>query len=191
MNDITIAFARYITALVLVAALFGCTQPVEPAAGLLEDAPATAAPCGPDDGLVLEDGAVVHGISQCALCARFQSAYEARAAQLGCDAPFPASACVDEGLTDCLVEQVDEWADFTWATSCEQLHSYAARPETYDGFVCGDSCVTTGTGIEECCPGTPYALRAYDRCPYWCDGLSQCGGDAECEALLAERGPRR
>lgn len=148
--------------------------------------------CSPDEGLVLgPDGAVDVGITQCALCRRFEDAYEARSRELGGCAPFPAEACVDEGLSDCLVELVDAWADFGWALDCEDLETYAAAPETYAGFVCGPDCAVTGRpGRFECCPDTPYALRSWRRCPYWCDGLSSCRRDLECEALLRERGPR-
>lgn len=195
MTNATIAASTtaYLAAVAVMLLLFGCAADVEPTAYRAE-ASAAAAPCGPDEGLVRDaSGAIVHGITQCALCRRFELAYEARAQELGCSAPFPADACVDEGLTDCLVAEVEEWADFSWATSCEQLTGYAARPETYHRFTCGEDCQLTGLpdAYPACCPGTPYALRHYDRCPYWCDGLAQCNADAECEALLAERGPRR
>lgn len=170
--------------------VLGCTAPVDDPL-VASEAVAAAADCGPDEGLEVVDGEVVHGISQCALCRRFELAYEAQAVALGCAAPFPSGACVDEGLEDCHVGLVDEWADFSWATSCEQLEGYATDPETYAGFICGDSCETTVEHRLECCPGTPYALRDWRACPYWCDGLSQCNAIPECEALLEERGPRR
>lgn len=146
-----------------------------------------AAPCSVDEGLqVNEQGEVVHGISQCAMCERFRAAYEERAAQLGCEQPFPSEACVDEGLTDCHVGLIEEWADFSWATRCSDLYEHVRRPDTYHGFICGDACETTGTHEFECCEGTPYELRSWRRCPYWCYGLSECGSDPECVALYEE-----
>jgi len=172
----------------LLALLSACAAPPSSSPG----ASLEAAPCGPDDGLeVGPDGEVLRGITQCAICRRFELAYEARATELGGCAPFPAGFCEDRGLEDCGAELVDQWADFSWALDCEDLERYAARPETYQDFVCGPDCELTGPpGRFACCPGTPYALRSWRRCPWWCDGLSSCGRDPACEALLRERGPR-
>ncbi|HHH31867.1 MAG TPA: hypothetical protein ENK57_26455 [Polyangiaceae bacterium] len=148
--------------------------------------------CDRDTGIVHDAaGNVVAGMDQCAIRTRFREIYERRADELGCRAPFPWWAARDEGLTDCDVELVEEWThDADWALDCRSLWRHFANPRTYAGFHCGPNCETTVDHNLECCPGTPYELRAWHRCPYWCDGLSQCNADAECEALLEERGPR-
>jgi hypothetical protein len=183
---------RYVLVLTLAAA---CASPASDPAPAVEVLGVHVPPdddCDPDEGLeVAPDGEVLVGISQAALCCRFELAYEAKASELGGCAPFPAAACEDRGLEDCDVALVDAWADFGFALDCEDLEAYAARPETYHAFHCGPDCELTGpSGRFECCPGTPYALRSWRRCPYWCDGLSACGRDPDCEALLAARGPR-
>lgn len=99
--------------------------------------------CEPDEDLVLgEDGTPVHGISQCAICRRLEEAYDAQAERLGCTEPFPFDACpLDEGLTDCLVWQVDfEAEQLATFDTCEALRARVGNRNNWDGYECGDSC---------------------------------------------------
>lgn len=163
--------------------------------------------CDPWEDVQRDDtGAIVHGISQCAICRRFEDAYYQRAAELGCAEPYPLDGCpIDVGGTDCIVDTVEEWADGSWATDCAMLVRWFGQLESLGGYLCGDACTITNPyavsvtstvvqeprpisnpswGLDWCCPDTPYALR--ERCPFWCDGPNECGW-AECRALYESR----
>lgn len=140
--------------------------------------------CSPDADLVLgPDGAPTHGISACSICARIEGAYLARAAELGCTAPYPLDGCpIDEGQTDCLVWQVElAEADIAREGTCAAILAIAGDIEEYGGFECGDACTWTDPYAvpvssdtvqadplavsggwrdhHACAPGTPYAAR--------------------------------
>ena len=142
--------------------------------------------CDPDEGLVLAaDGTILEGITQCAICRRYEDAYTRRAAELGCAEPYPLDGCpIDEGAGNCQVDLVDHAAD--WVNeldTCADLLLYIGSRESYGGHECGDSCTwtnpyadpTVASSVTDeqvseyetdwdnqhaCCPGTSYAERA-------------------------------
>lgn len=172
-----------ITLILLFGALLfgGCTATVPG-----QSEPDRVNDCSPDEGLVLaDDGTILEGITQCAICRRYEDAYVRRAAELGCDAPYPLDGCpIDEGQGNCQVDLVvdaTEWMDNF--DTCKDLVLYAGSREMYGGHECGDSCtwtnpyadplVTSSVADEytneyetnwddqhACCPGTSYAERA-------------------------------
>lgn len=132
-------------------------------------------PCGVDDDLLLaEDGSIVHGITQCSVCARVEASYHARAAELGCDAPYPLDGCpIDAGLTDCSVRQTGIIADFVRvAADCDELSGRAGTIESYGGIECGDTCtwsdpysVPVTSTVEQPPPRNIHGGWDRDRCP--------------------------
>lgn len=99
--------------------------------------------CDPEEDLRLDaEGTIIHGISQCAICARIEAAYDAAAARLGCAEAFPFNGCpLDEGRTDCLIWQVDlEIEHLNTLATCADLQQRTGQRNSYTGFECGSTC---------------------------------------------------
>jgi hypothetical protein len=143
--------------------------------------------CDPDEGLVTnEDGVIVEGITQCAICRRMEDAFRTRASELGCEERYPLNGCpIDEGMADCMVGITDEFIDGTYyeIEDCDTLVLFAGQFENYGGFECGDSCtwsdpyanpvdsdveqvdtlpIAGGYEHDACDPGTPYQDRGWE-----------------------------
>jgi len=150
--------------------------------------------CDPWEGVERDaSGEIVHGVTQCAICRQFKDAYNARAAVLGCGAPYPLDGCpIDEGLDDCSIWQIAESVySYGAIPDCETLLEVAGRIESFGGIECGDTCTWSDpyanpvhSDVEQppttpisggwgdryaCCPGTPYEAREFDR-HLFCDG---------------------
>lgn len=187
----------------LVVLMLGCSVPVDvrlvsEVAGDLQAAPRVNG-CSADEGLTFRaDGSIETGITACAICRRYEDAYYARAAELGCDAAYPLDGCpIDDGASDCLLYTVE--SDLDWIATletCDALVHVTGQIEEYGGHLCGAACTWTdpyaapvtssasqnapraisgGWDHDSCVAAAalPYECRgSYPAC--WCPNVPEC-----------------